>query len=756
MEIPLRTAWLCIVAASCCAFFGGRAASIYYLSDTNAQNDTGVQDPPEASPSVTTKALPFPVLPHGKKFPKAKYTSKHFSETVSDYENLHIKDMVGQGLDEECFFNDEGKKECIIDRTVNSTDLVEETASGEGGGKDDEHLPAGQHLLVDIQHVDGAFLNSEHLLAKAMVDVVTESKLTLLSYHCHKLQPIGVSCVGVLLESHISFHTWPEAGVITLDLFTCGSGILVPVVPIIEKLFAVPKENINERETMSMMKWRHQFRGFRKDNQWGNLENLAGDLGDSIMSDNEYFYRKEVAWARTKFQRLDIYDTIWKEEDYDRYLRSLANDGSYESLNPRSFRPQRTVYLDGVLQSTRRGLEAYHEALVQPVMFSHVNPRRVAIIGGGEGATLREVLKHKFVDVVKMIEIDEEMVKVSRDHLPEWNGCSDLIGSEVEWCGDDSRAELYYEDAIAWFKNRFSEDRIDSEEYDEEPFDVMIMDALDPQDNVPFAKILYTDEVFVESLYDALSDDGVMVFQLGGAPYGSDPPDEHTWSARRKDLIKLLEDVGFVDLRIYQDANCGFSDAWVFLIASKSEMSRSQWFMSAADLEVEKHWRLLRTNNGIPALQYFDSGVMSNYRYPHKAFESIYCASSPTPKSCFSSNRFRDKQPDVPLSDFEVRMSSVGDGSGRGVFTKVDIKKGSTIARQTFKYPVLFPHFATGHMYNYYSQQSKTFQDLFSYVDGYGYQSKLRVSISCSFLLSWNPSKMKYSYVILTSIYSFP
>jgi len=300
-----------------------------------------------------------------------------------------------------------------------------------------------------------------------------------------------------------------------------------------------------------------------------------------------------------------------------------------------------------------------------------------------------------------------------------------LDSSEVEWCGDDSRAELHYEDAIAWFKNRFSEDRIDSEEYDEEPFDVMIMDALDPQDNVPFAKILYTDEVFVESLYDALSDDGVMVFQLGGAPYALDPPDEHTWSARRKDLIKLLEDVGFVDLRTYEDANCGFSDAWVFLIASKSKKSRSQWFMSAADLEVEKHWRLLRTNNGIPTLQYFDSGVMSNYRYPHKAFESIYCASSPTPKSCLSNNVFQDRQPDVPLSDFEVRMSSVGDGSGRGVFTKVDIKKGSTIARRTFRYPVLFPHFATGHLYNYYTK-SKTFQDLFSYVDGYGYQSLLR------------------------------
>ncbi|EEC49071.1 predicted protein, partial [Phaeodactylum tricornutum CCAP 1055/1] len=80
----------------------------------------------------------------------------------------------------------------------------------------------GQHLLVDIENVDASFLNSAHQLAFAMVDVIEMSGLTLLSYHCHGLEPIGVSCVGVLLESHVSFHTWPIEGVITLDLFTCG------------------------------------------------------------------------------------------------------------------------------------------------------------------------------------------------------------------------------------------------------------------------------------------------------------------------------------------------------------------------------------------------------------------------------------------------------------------------------------------------------------------------------------------------------
>jgi S-adenosylmethionine/arginine decarboxylase-like enzyme len=78
-----------------------------------------------------------------------------------------------------------------------------------------------------------------------MVDTVKEAGLTMLSYHCHALMPAGISCVGVLMESHISFHTWPAEGVITLDLFTCGNNPLLPVVETIEKLFGIPDGSEN-------------------------------------------------------------------------------------------------------------------------------------------------------------------------------------------------------------------------------------------------------------------------------------------------------------------------------------------------------------------------------------------------------------------------------------------------------------------------------------------------------------------------------
>ena len=73
----------------------------------------------------------------------------------------------------------------------------------------DEHFPAGQHLLLDIKNVTADFLNSDVGLVEALMKVVKESKLELLSYHCYNLHASGLSCVSNLLDSHISINTWP-------------------------------------------------------------------------------------------------------------------------------------------------------------------------------------------------------------------------------------------------------------------------------------------------------------------------------------------------------------------------------------------------------------------------------------------------------------------------------------------------------------------------------------------------------------------
>lgn len=86
--------------------------------------------------------------------------------------------------------------------------------------EDDNFItPTGQNLLVDIANVDSRFLWDQELLARAMVQLITESKLTLLSYHClclHCQPDMGESCVGLLSQGKVSLRAWPQKGVISL------------------------------------------------------------------------------------------------------------------------------------------------------------------------------------------------------------------------------------------------------------------------------------------------------------------------------------------------------------------------------------------------------------------------------------------------------------------------------------------------------------------------------------------------------------
>lgn len=172
---------------------------------------------------------------------------------------------------------------------------------------DDQHLPAGQHLLVDIEGVDEDFLNSEQRLSQAMVDTVKEAGLHMLSYHCHALLPSGVSCVGILLESHISFHTWPGDGVITLDLFTCGNKPLLPAVQTIERLFGVPSSKHPKVHTQ----WSHELRGFRsEEEQKRNPLADSSDLSLWVLSPLEMYSKTQIVSKKTKYQQVDIWDLV--------------------------------------------------------------------------------------------------------------------------------------------------------------------------------------------------------------------------------------------------------------------------------------------------------------------------------------------------------------------------------------------------------------------------------------------------------------
>jgi len=153
----------------------------------------------------------------------------------------------------------------------------------------------------------------------------------------------------------------------------------------------------------------------------------------------------------------------------------------------------RQLILDGYSQSSFRDEFVYHESLVHPAMWLHPNPKTVFIGGGGEMATAREVLKHKSVKKLIMVDIDGEVVDLCRKELKEW---------DIAWVDEDPRFELVVDDAKKYI-----------EEYKGDKFDVVIMDIADPIAAGPGIALYYTD--FYKDLKTKLNPGFVFVTQSG-------------------------------------------------------------------------------------------------------------------------------------------------------------------------------------------------------------------------------------------------
>ncbi len=143
--------------------------------------------------------------------------------------------------------------------------------------------------------------------------------------------------------------------------------------------------------------------------------------------------------------------------------------------------------LDEVQSPFQKDNFFYHEMISHPVLFTHPNPKRVVIIGGGDCGTLREVLKHPGVEKATQCDIDEQVTRMAEKYFPE------LCESN-----GDARAELLFDDGVAYMANL-------------EPgsVDVVIVDSTDP---VGPAEGLFN-KAFFESCFRALKDDGLLVQQ---------------------------------------------------------------------------------------------------------------------------------------------------------------------------------------------------------------------------------------------------
>ncbi len=196
---------------------------------------------------------------------------------------------------------------------------------------------------------------------------------------------------------------------------------------------------------------------------------------------------------------------------------------------------QKTLFLDGKIQSALVDEYIFHESLVHPALFTHPSPERVLIAGGGEGATLREALKHG-VKEVTMVDIDGELVELCKTHLPEWH----------QGAFEDPRTRLVYGDARRFI---FETDGT---------YDVILSDLTEPLEEGP-SQFLFTEE-FYRKARERLSEDGIIAIQsASGDPLYADFV---------ASIVKTLEGI-FPVVRVCWAFTFSFSMPWVFTIASK-------------------------------------------------------------------------------------------------------------------------------------------------------------------------------------------
>lgn len=151
----------------------------------------------------------------------------------------------------------------------------------------------------------------------------------------------------------------------------------------------------------------------------------------------------------------------------------------------------KALVLDGYWQSSTADEFLYHEPLVHPACVIQGGPGRVLILGGGEGAALREVLKWNSVQEAVMVDLDGQVVEACREYLPEMH----------QGAFEDPRAQVVIADAFDFI------------EHPNDPWDLIISDLTDPVEEGPSAN-LFTMEYF-RKCHQALAPGGCFVLQAG-------------------------------------------------------------------------------------------------------------------------------------------------------------------------------------------------------------------------------------------------
>ena len=217
---------------------------------------------------------------------------------------------------------------------------------------------------------------------------------------------------------------------------------------------------------------------------------------------------RQLYSSQSEFQRIDIFDSL----EFGRLLT-----------------------LDGYVMLTEKDEFMYHEMIVHVPMCVHPDARRILVIGGGDGGTVRELTRYPTVEHIDLVEIDEEVVTACKKYLPQ-------TASQL----DDPRVHAYYEDGLKFIRHH------------EDEYDVILVDSTDPFGP---GEGLFTRE-FYGNCFRALKADGIMVNQHESPFYKEDA------YAMQRAHKRIVE--SFPLARVYQSHIPTYpSGHWLFGFASK-------------------------------------------------------------------------------------------------------------------------------------------------------------------------------------------
>ena len=149
----------------------------------------------------------------------------------------------------------------------------------------------------------------------------------------------------------------------------------------------------------------------------------------------------------------------------------------------------RMLVLDGVINLTERDEFVYHEMLAHVPLFSHPDPLKILIVGGGDGGTVREVLKHEGINRIQLVEIDREIIAISKKYFPS-------LSSSL----DHPKVNVLLMDAVQYVRDI------------KEKFDIILIDSTDPV--IEQSEGLFTVSFYRDCL-NALTEQGILASQVG-------------------------------------------------------------------------------------------------------------------------------------------------------------------------------------------------------------------------------------------------